>query len=616
MEIIIKNGLVFYGSQNPPEAKNILIQNGIIRQITSDSIPETQGSQVIDAEGKWVMPGFIDFHTHYDAEIEVSPGLTESLRHGVTTVSLGSCSLSLALGTSEDLADMFSRVEALPREVVLSLLRETKDWDTIRGYKEHLNSLPLGPNVTSFIGHSCLRAYVMGLERSLTPGEKPTEEELEKMRQLVEEALDEGFMGMSINTLIWDKMDGDRFRSRPLPSTYATWKEYRYLNRPIRERGRIFQGVPNVSSKYNLFFFLMESVGIFRKKLKTTIISMMDVKSNRLIYRLLGVLSRITNTIFKGDLRYQALPEKFDLYADGVDVVVFEEFGAGTAAIHLQDMAERKKLLSDKEYRKWFRRQWKNIFLPRVFHRNFKDSKIVACPDSGVIGKSFHEVAKERKKDVVDTFLDLCSEYGNDVRWYTVIANDRKKPLQAIVSHPDIMIGFSDAGAHLRGMAHYNFPLRMLKLVRDAELEGKPFLPMEKAVWRLTGEISDWLGIDAGHISLGKRADIVVVDPEGLNRELEEDVEVPFAEFRNFKRWVRRNNQAVPFVVVNGRIAVRNGEPVEEVGKSQEMGRFLECQLEPNRLEAEVDIRKPVFQEPLSREKEPVLATAKLYDAK
>jgi N-acyl-D-aspartate/D-glutamate deacylase len=215
------------------------------------------------------MPGFIDFHTHYDAEIEASPGLKESIRHGITTVTLGSCSLSLALGTPEDLADMFSRVEAIPREEVLPLLKKVKNWNSIRTYKEHLKSLPLGPNVTSFIGHSCLRSFTMGLERSLTKGENPKRSELIQMKELLEEGMEEGFLGLSINTLIWDKMDGNRFRSRPLPSTFASWSEYRFLNRIIRDWGRVFQGVPNVSSKYNLILFMAESVGIFREKLKT-----------------------------------------------------------------------------------------------------------------------------------------------------------------------------------------------------------------------------------------------------------------------------------------------------------------------------------------------------------
>src|SRR5207247_445633 len=120
-------------------------------------------ARTIDAAGCWVVPGFIDLHTHYDAEVEVAPALSESLRHGVTTVTLGSCSLSLAIGTPEDLADMFCRVEAIPYAFVRPLLERVKSWDSVGDYLAHLGSLPLGPNVASFIGHSCLRAYVMGM---------------------------------------------------------------------------------------------------------------------------------------------------------------------------------------------------------------------------------------------------------------------------------------------------------------------------------------------------------------------------------------------------------------------------------------------------------------------
>ena len=128
MEILINNGLVFTGENKTAKHKNILIRNGKIVEISSNEIKPSQGTKVINATGNWVMPGFIDFHTHYDAEIEASPGLKESVRHGVTTISLGSCSLSLALGTPEDLADMFSRVEAIPREEVLPLLKKVKNW--------------------------------------------------------------------------------------------------------------------------------------------------------------------------------------------------------------------------------------------------------------------------------------------------------------------------------------------------------------------------------------------------------------------------------------------------------------------------------------------------------
>ncbi|MEQ9364762.1 MAG: amidohydrolase family protein [Leptospirales bacterium] len=587
-DTLIRNGLFFDGSGAPGRLCDLYLKDGRLAKIAprgaadegSGAAATDQGDdsalRIIDAEGRWVTPGFIDFHTHYDAEIEAQPELSESLRHGVTTVALGSCSLSLALGTPEDLADMFSRVEAIPRQYVLPLLQNQKNWSTLKDYAKHLDELPLGPNVATFIGHSAIRAHVMGLDRSLDAKVKPTREEMRAMTALIEEGLDAGYLGLSINTLTWDKMDGSRHRSKPLPSTFARWSEFRRLNEVLRRRGRVFQGVPNVSTKYNVLFFFAQSTGVLRKKLKTTIISLMDPRSNRTLYRLVGWLLKIFNRVLRADIRLQALPEIFDLYADGVDLVVFEEFGAGTAALHLSDLAERSKLLNDKKYRKWFRRQWTNRFLPRVFHRDFNQSKIVQCPDRDLIGKSFADIAKQRKRHVVDVFLDLCAQYGNDIRWYTVVANDREKSLRYIVSHPDVLIGFSDAGAHLRNMAHYNFPLRLLKMVRDAERDGRPIMPIEKAVWRLTGEIAEWFGLRAGFLREGCRADIAIIDPLGLDESVEEFHEAPMSrEFGGLVRLVRRNDRAVSHVFVNGRLAVERGRLQPGVGSERGFGRFL-----------------------------------------
>ena len=102
----------------------------------------SDGARVVSAAGRWVTPGFIDLHTHYDAEVEVAPALSESVRHGVTTVVLGSCSLSMAVGSADDLADMFCRVEAIPDRIVRPILRARKDWNTHAGYLDHLDGKP------------------------------------------------------------------------------------------------------------------------------------------------------------------------------------------------------------------------------------------------------------------------------------------------------------------------------------------------------------------------------------------------------------------------------------------------------------------------------------------
>ena len=146
---------------------------------------------------------------------------------------------------------MFCRVEAIPYDIVRPLLEEKKDWTTLGEYLEHLDALPLGPNVASFLGHSALRAHVMGIERSLDRARAP-----ERGRAGAHGGAARGgrwtwaTSGLSIQTLPWDKMGGNRdFRSRPLPSTFARWREYRRLTRLLRARGRVFQGVPNVTTK-------------------------------------------------------------------------------------------------------------------------------------------------------------------------------------------------------------------------------------------------------------------------------------------------------------------------------------------------------------------------------
>ena len=435
--------------------------------------------------------------------------------------------------------------------------------------------MPIGPNVAVYAGHSNIRMHVMGFERSVQKGLKPTTGEMKNMEALLEDALDAGYIGLSIQTLPWDKLDGDRERSKPLPSFFASWAEYRRLTRILRRRGRIFQGVPNVTTKINVLLFIWESMGLFRRSLKTTVISLMDVISNRALYRVVPLVSRLANVVLRADFRFQALPNLFDVWADGMDLVIFEEFGAGTEAMHLANLGQRAELLVDPAYRARFKKQWRNLFSPRIYHRNFKQSEILACPDQDLVGLSFADVAALRGVDVIDAFLDLAAAYGRELRWYSHVANDRPGPLRTIVSHPDILIGFSDAGAHLRNMAHYNFPLRLLKMVRDAEKNGQPFMPIERAVHRLTGEIADWFGLDVGHLDQGTRADLVLIDPNGLNEDVEIAQEAPMDKFGGLSRLVRRNPKAVPMVMINGRIASRFGEPSPDLGQSHDYGEVL-----------------------------------------
>jgi N-acyl-D-aspartate/D-glutamate deacylase len=301
----------------------------------------------------------------------------------------------------------------------------------------------------------------------------------------------------------------------------------------------------------------------------------MDVRSDRTVYRLVGWLSRAANVLLGARFKWQSLPEIFDLWADGMDLVVFEEFGAGAAALHFEDPELRRKLIMEPAYRARFKREWRSRFLPKAFHRDFNQSTILACPDASLVGKSFAQAALERGQDPVDLFLDLAAEHGPALRWYTVMGNDRPEALKRIVSHPDVLLGFSDAGAHLRQMAHYNFPLRLLRLVESARKEGRPFMTIERAARKATGELAEWLGLDAGVVAVGRRADVAVIDPAGLDESVERASEAPMAGTGGFMRLVRRNEAAARFVVVNGRVAAERGVLAPEVGRDRGLGRLL-----------------------------------------
>jgi N-acyl-D-aspartate/D-glutamate deacylase len=265
----------------------------------------------------------------------------------------------------------------------------------------------------------------------------------------------------------------------------------------------------------------------------------------------------------------------FEVYADGIDLVIFEEFGSGAEALHLREYVERDELMRDEGYRRRFRKDYANKYGPRVWHRDFFDAEIVDCPDASVIGKSFGQVGVDRGGvHPVDAFLDLVLEHGTALRWHTTISNHRPEVLKKIAREPGIQMGFSDAGAHLRNMAFYNMGLRLLRHVTAAEQAGQPFLTVEQAVHRLTGELADWYRIDAGHLRVGDRADVLVVDPAHLDATLDAYVEEPFAQYGGMSRMVNRNDQTVTAVFVSGRAVFLNGRSTDVLG-AQRTGSFL-----------------------------------------
>ncbi len=571
--ILIQNGLLFDGTQQAAKIANILIQDGLIKAISENPIEAAEGTQYIDAQNKWVTPGFIDNHTHYDGELLVAPSLSESVRHGVTTVMVGSCSLSFICSDVEDCCDMFTRVEAFPREILFPILKEQKNWSTPQAWLDHIEQLPFGPNIASFIGHSDIRTAVMGIDRALSK-EAPTQAELQQMGAILEDALDRGFVGISMQHNPWDKMDG-RHWSKLLPAAYAKGKERSALTKIVRRRGAHLQGVPNLVNRVGALWYMAQSSAFFwRKKLKTSMVAMMDLKGDQFIRPIISNLSAFFNKVCGADFRMQTFPVPFRVLAEGMELVIFEEFPTGELARHLsKDLEKRNTTLKDPQYRKRFKKDYRSKLTPKVWQKDFGDAYVMEAPDKSLIGKSFVDISNERQQDPVDTFLDLVVEMDKEIVWETTIGNHDPSRYKALYNDENGILGFADSGAHINNMAFYNFPLRVLRYVQASHQKGNPLMSYEKTIWRLTKENADFFNLDAGHIAVGKRADINIIDPEKLDDQVHEYHSAPF--LGDCERLVNRNDEVMDMVMINGKIAWKNGGFTPEFGQ-EKFGQFLE----------------------------------------
>ncbi|HET9874758.1 MAG TPA: hypothetical protein VFQ37_03225, partial [Mycobacterium sp.] len=201
-------------------------------------------------------------------------------------------------------------------------------------------------------------------------------------------------------------------------------------------------------------------------------------------------------------------------------------------------------------------------------------AEIVACPDGAVVGQSFGQVGVARGVHPVDAFLDLVIEHGSALRWRTTILNHRPRYLRKLAAQPGVQMGFSDAGAHLRNMAFYNSGLRLLRHVYQQEQAGQPFMSIEQAVHRLTGELGEWFGLDVGTLRQGDRADFAIIDPAHLDSALDDYAEAPVEQFGGMSRMVNRNDAAVPAVFIGGRRVIKDGQPTATLG-TERTGQFL-----------------------------------------
>ncbi|MDH3219633.1 MAG: amidohydrolase family protein [Gammaproteobacteria bacterium] len=573
-DLIIKYGRVFDG-RGASRMADIGIRQGRIEAIEPGL--EDKADEVLDASGLWVCPGLVDIHTHYDLEVELNPGLSESVRHGSTSVVMGGCSLSVIYGEPEDLAVIFSRVETLAPEIIGSWLTKASSRSSPQAYFEHLGQLTLGPNIASMLGHSALRVKVMGLERSLS--EHASAQEIKLMRELAEDALDAGCIGISVDMVHWHKVSG-KFAGTALPSHHAAFEEYAMLADVCRSRDAVFQVTPNPENFASFLNILRLSPGIWRAPLRNTILAALDMDGAPLLWRVFPLLLFVCNKLLGCNIRFQTLAEPFTIYADGHITPLFEEFSAGIKLNNSKTREQRQALWRDVEFRQEFRQSWSSGWR-RTFHRDLYRMQIVAAPDTALVGKTIGQAAEVAEEDALEYFMSLLEQYDTDLRWVGTSANIRDEVRHKLIKHPHILPGFSDAGAHSRNLAFFD---NGLSVIRQAVSVG--FMSAERAVARVSGEAAAWFNLDVGRLVAGAKADITILDPQKLRLPIPEAE--PFSDpvLGGAVRMVKRDTDpAVAFVLINGVQVVRQGEPLAALGR-ESLGSLLR-QLNPARSQRE-----------------------------
>ena len=497
------------------------------------------------------------------------PGLEESLRHGTTTVVMGNCSISAALGKDEDIVDLFCRVENMPAQVLTEWIKDRITWKSLAEYYEHLGSLNMGPNVASFIGHSNIRIASMGVGRSFKV-QKATKAEKAKMDTYLNEAMEAGYLGMSIDMLPFHRWSGvfnPAYKGASVPSQQASVSEYRRLANILRRHNRVLQATPNALDKKSGIHLLRMSSGLGRKPLKTTIVAAMDLKSDENIHKLVTLLATIGKKVFNADMRFQALSMPFLNYGEGPITPLFEEFPSMVKVIGASS-EERKDTFADPSFRAWFKKDW-NHRSTSVFPRLLREMTVVKAPDKSLIGSTFQELSDRNANegDSLDYFMDLMQEHDTDLIWKCVAANHRDDVRMSLMAHDYTFPGFNDSGAHNVNMAFHDGALQTLR----QSMNFPDIMPIEKAINRLTKLPADWLGLDAGSIEIGRRADLCVIDPSQLESGLtQEPLEDYHPSLGGAFRYVKRSDGVVNHVFVNGHEVFNDQHGfVKDLGKRQ-----------------------------------------------
>lgn len=613
VDFLIKNAKVFNRGE-APIIEDVAVSAGNI-VARGKHLATSENTQVIEAEGMWLMPGLFDIHTHYDLELEVAPELPESTRHGTTTVVIANCSLGLAYGAQrrdghDPIVSCYARVENIPKSV-LRAVADKVNWSTPREYLSHLTTLNLGPNVVTMMPHSMLRIEAMGFEASIS--REPSNSELATMRDQLKDALDAGYVGFSTDALPFHYLANQPYTERTIPTQFAKYEELKTLTQVVRDANAIWQATPPKDSVIGTLKTMLLTSGLLHgKPLKTTVVAAMKISNNWKLLGMVKVLAHLLNSaLLKGNFHMQALGARFKTWSDGAITPLAEEIPElrRLNETDLEDREGRQKIMADPAFIAAFKAMWlkgKQGFgidrLKRLinledyaFHRDMARMTVERCPMKHWEGWTFDavyqrvqaikagQISAQNKteaklvatdfaavKDEGDFMLQMLRSFDTKLSWSTVTANDDLSTVRDLLMEPLFIPGFNDSGAHLTNMAFYDANLRSLKLAAQGGERDVSYM-----VKRLTLDAAQLFGVEGGTVDVGAVADLILVDPQKLAAyDGERSAQRIQREAFGHEQLVNRSEGVVDLVMIGGKVAWQHDEPTPQLGK-EPMGRLL-----------------------------------------
>jgi N-acyl-D-aspartate/D-glutamate deacylase len=537
-DLLIKGGTVVDGTGKARFAGNVAIKDGRIAAVGD---VDGDATRVIDAAGHIVAPGFIDCHTHYDAQMFWDPTIDPATWHGITTMVIGNCGFTLAPVRPDDTdyaLGLFSATEEVPLDVLQDNL--PLEWESFPQYLDQVEKVPCSVNTLTLFGHAAVRRYVMG-DESLK--RDATQAEIDEMVRLAEEAMNAGAWGVS-TSFSPHHIDGS---GGHVPSYFSADDETEALAVAVGRCGKTSFAL-NPRSKREGISDEDKALMSRLAKASGVTISWNDFGAGAVNW--LGTIEYMEEEIRQGrDVRVVARCQPAESRFTAGQISPLYSGDADWREFCGMDRSTQIAAIAEPEWRERLGRYWRKV--PYVV--NIIIEKVSTPALEPLLGKYLTDIASERGVDPVDLMFDIAQQDGMGTIF---LLRGRPKTdesdFERILKSPSTLIGVSDGGAHLQTFAGADFPTYFLQhWVREKET-----FTLEEGVAALTSEVADFMGIkDRGVLEPGMAADVVIFDADKVQPELLETLQFPGGKATRLAKRAR----AVPYVIVNGMPIIAEG---------------------------------------------------------